>query len=170
MVRKRDDHGGRKGTDRGTGYGNTRSVHDHESYHWTPQNSWNLGPSHSKGQVIRCVTPGQNNYSDFRIVPWAPTVRTLQDMPSGRILIVDDNASLRRCIRTFLESATPLEICGEAVDGVDAIQKAQQLNPDLILLDLAMPKMNGAEAASVLEAQNAPHSNHRLHAVWRIRG
>jgi CheY-like chemotaxis protein len=72
-------------------------------------------------------------------------------MPSGRILIVDDNASIRHVMRTLLESSTALEICGEAVDGVDAIEKAKQLNPDLILLDLSMPRMNGAEVASVLK-------------------
>lgn len=54
-------------------------------------------------------------------------------------------------MRTVLESTTAFEICGEAVDGVDAIEKAKQLNPDLILLDLSMPRMNGAEAASVLK-------------------
>ena len=72
-------------------------------------------------------------------------------MPSGRILIVDDNASMRHVMRTLLESSSALEICGEAVDGVDAIEKAKQLNPDLILLDLSMPRMNGAEVASVLK-------------------
>src|SRR5215469_5637439 len=71
-------------------------------------------------------------------------------MPSGRILIVDDNASMRRVMRTLLESTTALEICGEAVD---AIEKAKQLNPDLILLDLSMPRMNGAEVASVLKSR-----------------
>ena len=42
-------------------------------------------------------------------------------------------------------------MCGEAVDGVDAIEKAKELRPDLIILDLAMPRMNGAAAASVLK-------------------
>ena len=71
-------------------------------------------------------------------------------MPNS-VLIAGDNASMRRVLRTLLESTTTLEICGEAVDGVDAIEKAKQLNPDLILLDLSMPRMNGAEVASVLK-------------------
>jgi DNA-binding NarL/FixJ family response regulator len=44
-----------------------------------------------------------------------------------------------------------LEVCGEAIDGVDAIKKARELKPDLVLLDLSMPRMNGAEAASVIK-------------------
>jgi DNA-binding NarL/FixJ family response regulator len=49
------------------------------------------------------------------------------------------------------ESQIDFEGCGEAADGVDALEKAKELKPDLILLDLAMPRMNGVEAASVLK-------------------
>jgi len=66
------------------------------------------------------------------------------------ILIADDNDIVRTIIRFFLETKG-FEICGEAADGVDAIQKAEQLKPDLIVLDVAMPRMNGVEAASVLK-------------------
>jgi len=67
------------------------------------------------------------------------------------ILIVDDSATVRGVIRTFLEARTRFEVCGEAVDGVEAVEKAKELKPDLILLDLAMPRMNGVEAASILK-------------------
>jgi DNA-binding NarL/FixJ family response regulator len=66
------------------------------------------------------------------------------------ILIADDNDIVRTIIRFFLETKG-FEICGEAADGVDAIEKASQLKPDLIVLDVAMPRMNGVEAASVLK-------------------
>ncbi len=66
------------------------------------------------------------------------------------ILIADDNDIVRTIIRFFLETEG-FAICGEAVDGVDAIEKAKQLKPDLIVLDVAMPRMNGVEAASVLK-------------------
>ena len=72
------------------------------------------------------------------------------------ILIADDNPGVRLLIRTFLRIQTKYDVCGEAVDGVDAIEKARALKPDLVVLDLAMPRMNGVEAASVLKAM-MPH-------------
>jgi DNA-binding NarL/FixJ family response regulator len=68
-----------------------------------------------------------------------------------KFLIADDSETIRTILRRFIESREGFEVCGEAVDGVDAIEKAKELNPDLIILDLAMPRMNGAAAASVLK-------------------
>ena len=78
-------------------------------------------------------------------------------MPES-ILIVDDEPAIRNCTRKFLESETQYEVCGEAVDGVDAIEKARDLRPDLIILDMSMPRMNGLQAARVLrkEMGNVP--------------
>jgi len=70
-------------------------------------------------------------------------------MPS--ILIADDNRNIRYLLRVFVETQTSFKVCGEAVNGTDAIEKAQQLQPELILLDLSMPLMTGIEAASVLK-------------------
>ena len=70
---------------------------------------------------------------------------------SKSILVVDDSPTVRKITRLFLETQIDLEVCGEAVDGVDAIEKAKELKPDLIVLDLAMPEMNGIEAASVIK-------------------
>jgi DNA-binding NarL/FixJ family response regulator len=66
------------------------------------------------------------------------------------ILIVDDSSAVRNAVRSFLEESG-FDVCGEAVDGHDAIQKAKELNPDLIILDFAMPRMNGIEAALILK-------------------
>src|SRR5882762_11491498 len=66
-----------------------------------------------------------------------------------RILVIDDGDSVRDIIRIFLER-NGFEVCGEGGDGIQAIELAKKLKPDLIVLDLAMPRMNGAEAASVL--------------------
>lgn len=70
---------------------------------------------------------------------------------SKTVLIADDRASMRLSVRYLLEGRHPNLIVREAVDGLDAIKKAQKWRPDLILLDLAMPQLNGAEAATVLK-------------------
>jgi len=67
------------------------------------------------------------------------------------ILILDDSALIRRMIREKLEREGGWEVSGEAANGREAIEKAEQLKPDLIVLDLAMPVMNGLEAARDLQ-------------------
>lgn len=69
---------------------------------------------------------------------------------SKRVLIVDDNANIRKGVMAIFGTDHVFEICGEAVDGRDAIEKAKSLKPDLIVLDFSMPVMNGIEAACVL--------------------
>ncbi len=73
-----------------------------------------------------------------------------------QILIADDSDTVRRILKTFLETRDDLMVCGEAANGFEAVEKAKLLRPDLVLLDLAMPEMNGAEAASVLK-KSMPH-------------
>jgi len=67
-----------------------------------------------------------------------------------RLLIVDDSPALRKALRATLDSHDDWQVCGEASNGREGIEKAQQLKPDLIVLDLAMPVMNGLEAAHEL--------------------
>jgi two-component system, NarL family, nitrate/nitrite response regulator NarL len=66
------------------------------------------------------------------------------------ILIVDDSALIRRMIRERLEQEGGWEVSGEAANGREAIEKAEQLKPDLVVLDLSMPVMNGLDAAREL--------------------
>ena len=68
-----------------------------------------------------------------------------------RILIVDDHEVMRRGIRALLENYADLEICGEAGNGAEALQKAAHLDPDLIILDLSMPGSGGISAANHLK-------------------
>ena len=63
-----------------------------------------------------------------------------------RILIVDDHEVVRRGVRSLLSKRAGVDVCGEAVDGRDAITKAQELKPDVITMDISMPHMNGLEA------------------------
>jgi DNA-binding NarL/FixJ family response regulator len=66
------------------------------------------------------------------------------------ILIVDDHPAIRRALRMAFERQPDFRVCGEAEDGLDAIAKAQKLAPDLIVLDLRMPVMDGLQAARTL--------------------
>src|SRR6201997_4760843 len=68
-------------------------------------------------------------------------------MSSSRVLVVDDNGLFRRFIRSALGKRPELHIVCEVSDGLEAVQKAQELQPDLILLDIGLPTLNGIEAA-----------------------
>jgi DNA-binding NarL/FixJ family response regulator len=67
------------------------------------------------------------------------------------ILIVDDHKDIRKLVRNFFEAESEFRVCGEAIDGYDAIEKAQALKPDLIILDLSMPRMDCIQAARRLK-------------------
>src|SRR6266851_1711335 len=67
------------------------------------------------------------------------------------VLIVDDVEIIRRALCELFTSEADFDVCGEAENGREAIEKAQELYPDLILLDLSMPVMNGIDAARVLK-------------------
>ncbi|HEX4067435.1 MAG TPA: response regulator, partial [Acidobacteriaceae bacterium] len=69
-----------------------------------------------------------------------------QDRSRKQILIADDHELLRRGIRAMLENEAGWEICGEAVNGQDAVDKAAALRPDLVILDINMPVLNGLAA------------------------
>jgi len=64
-----------------------------------------------------------------------------------RILVADDSAIVRKCLGRLLRDHLGWEICGEAADGEDAVCKALELTPDLVVLDFMMPGKNGIEAA-----------------------
>jgi DNA-binding NarL/FixJ family response regulator len=78
-------------------------------------------------------------------------------VPARTILVVDDNPVVRAALGTYFEGSERMKICAEADDGFEAIQKAKLHHPDLVLMDLSMPNMNGIEAASVIKTE-APGS------------
>lgn len=95
-----------------------------------------------------------------------------------RILIADDHMVARQGIRALLAEEADLEICGEAIDGVEAVQKTQELRPDLIVLDLTMPKAGGFSVAYQIKELQIPvkilvyttHSYAGLERMARLAG
>lgn len=95
-----------------------------------------------------------------------------------RILVVDDHPSFRHTLRAFLELNPNWEVCGEAADGCEAVSKTTELHPDVILMDLDMPGLNGLEATRKIH-ENCPsvrililtlHDNSILSRVAELSG
>lgn len=72
---------------------------------------------------------------------------------SLRVLVVDDNESVRRSVSQILRSQADIEVVCEASDGVDAVRKVREHQPDVVLLDITMPAMNGLEVAEIIKAE-----------------
>jgi DNA-binding NarL/FixJ family response regulator len=68
-------------------------------------------------------------------------------VPPIRVLVVEDFLPFRKFICSMLEKRSELQVICEVSDGLEAVQKAEELQPDLILLDIGLPKLNGIEAA-----------------------
>ena len=101
-------------------------------------------------RMLSCLHP-LNDRASGPLMPNRDGAPDPQDASEVRtILIVDDHQFERTIIRSAVEGLTKFDVCGEASDGVEAIEKAKELRPDLVIMDLAMPRMSGAEAAMVL--------------------
>ncbi len=70
-----------------------------------------------------------------------------------RVLLVDDHALVRRGFRRMLEDEPTFQVAGEASDGLEAVQLAEQLHPDVIVMDCALPQMNGIQASRLILAK-----------------
>jgi two-component system, NarL family, response regulator LiaR len=67
-----------------------------------------------------------------------------------RVIIADDQAFIRRGLRAVLSDEKDIEVCAEAVDGGDALAKSLELKPDVVIMDIVMPRMDGIEATRLL--------------------
>ena len=67
-----------------------------------------------------------------------------------RVLVVDDHAAVRRGVQSILQASTEWEFCGEAVNGQEAVQLAEELKPEIIIMDVSMPVLNGLEATRII--------------------
>ena len=74
-------------------------------------------------------------------------------MEKIKVLIADDHRDFRRVIRAFLDKLPNVSVVGEACDGGEAIEKVRELIPDVVLMDIAMPNMNGLEATRIIKQQ-----------------
>lgn len=73
--------------------------------------------------------------------------------PKGtiKILLCDDNDNFRQLLMQYINSMPGVEIVGEAIDGVDVIEKTEKLDPDLVLMDLSMPNQSGLDATKTIK-------------------
>src|SRR5262252_8355205 len=82
-----------------------------------------------------------------------------------RVLIADDSESMRNVLRNFIQEQPGIEVCALTANGIDTIDAAMALRPDLLILDVKMPGLNGAEVASVLR-KNLPSAKTVLFTAY----
>ena len=97
-------------------------------------------------------TPGEEPMSEAAVSAAEPSrgsaqPATRESAARRRILIADDHELMRRGIQNLLQGQNDLQVCGEATDGLEAVLKARQLHPDLVIMDLSMPRLGGFSAA-----------------------
>ena len=80
-----------------------------------------------------------------------------------RILLVDDHPIVRQGLRTLLQGRGDWEVVGEASDGMEAVEKVESLQPDVVVLDVTMPRMNGLEACRLIQQK---HKNAGLEVLF----
>lgn len=70
-----------------------------------------------------------------------------------KVLIADDHKDFRKVVHSFLNSLPNIIVVGEAVDGIDVVQKTESLDPDVVLMDISMPNRNGLDAARIIKSR-----------------
>lgn len=98
-------------------------------------------------QTLCCISTAPR---DFQTVEFAWKIESNRGIMPVRILIADDSRTVRRSLHRLLEGHGDWIVCADAVDGADAIAKAQQCKPDVVVMDFFMPGMTGIEAGQAL--------------------
>jgi DNA-binding NarL/FixJ family response regulator len=75
--------------------------------------------------------------------------------PATRVLVADDHESVRRGLQELIRTEVNFQVCGEACDGRQAVQKSKELNPDVVVIDINMPELNGIEATRQIVHHNS---------------
>jgi DNA-binding NarL/FixJ family response regulator len=89
--------------------------------------------------------------SDATLTVGTPLTQGIGNRMTVRILLVDDHPIVRQGLRTLLQGREDWEVVGEASDGVEALEKVSDLQPDVVVLDVTMPRMNGLEACRMIQ-------------------
>jgi DNA-binding NarL/FixJ family response regulator len=76
----------------------------------------------------------------------------VRKVKTAKILIADDHREFRKVVSEYLNYLSNVIVVGEAVDGIDAIEKTEKLDPDIVLMDISMPRCNGLEATRIIKA------------------
>jgi DNA-binding NarL/FixJ family response regulator len=80
------------------------------------------------------------------------TNQTVEKVKPARILIADDHKEFRKIVADYLKRLPNVIVVGEAADGIDAIEKTEKLDPDIVLMDISMPRCNGLDATRIIKA------------------
>ncbi len=83
-----------------------------------------------------------------------------------RILLVDDHPNVRQGLRTLLEGRSGWAVVGEASDGIEALDKVDKLQPDVVVLDVTMPRMNGLEACRLIQQKQKKQETSELEVLF----
>lgn len=74
-------------------------------------------------------------------------------MKPARILIVDDHEIFRKGLRSLLSACSEFEVCGEAANGLEAVERTKELHPDVVLMDISMPQIDGLQATRIIRKE-----------------
>jgi len=89
-------------------------------------------------------------------------------MPSIKVLIADDHRDFRRVVREFLNGIPNVSVVGEATNGGEAVTQVELLIPDVVLMDISMPQMNGLEATRIIK-QRWPNTKVLIAPTYRLQ-